>query len=108
MARPAKNAATLTSELTESAEPVVEKTADAAIQEEEKPAEKVTEKKKDVSNGMPFKVKDGVVSVVSVTRAGKTIFAVSGKAITFDADGKATVSVDDAMYLSKCSGFEFN
>jgi hypothetical protein len=43
---------------------------------------------------------DKPVVVVSEKRAGKTIFAKTGKPITFDENGRATVSADDARYLT--------
>ena len=39
------------------------------------------------------------VVIVSKKRAGQTIFAKSGKPITFDENGKATVSAVDGQYL---------
>lgn len=39
------------------------------------------------------------VTVVCQKRAGKTIFATTGRPITFDADGRATVSAADGNYL---------
>lgn len=39
------------------------------------------------------------VTVVCAKRAGKTIFAKTGKPITLDKDGKATVSAADGHYL---------
>jgi hypothetical protein len=46
------------------------------------------------------------VVVISETRKGKTIVAVTGKPITFDGEGKATVSQADARYLiESCPGF---
>ncbi|MDR2701092.1 MAG: hypothetical protein LBB72_01515 [Spirochaetaceae bacterium] len=47
----------------------------------------------------------GGVEVISTKRAGKTITAVTGKPITFDKDGKATVHPRDAEYLNTCPGF---
>ena len=47
------------------------------------------------------KVEEGKpVTVVCQKRAGKTIFAKTGKPITLDANGKATVSAADGFYLS--------
>jgi hypothetical protein len=43
---------------------------------------------------------DKPVVVVSKKRAGKTIYATTGKAITFDENGRATVSAEDARYLT--------
>jgi hypothetical protein len=40
------------------------------------------------------------VVVVSKKRAGRTIYAKTGKAITFDENGRATVSAEDAQYLT--------
>ncbi|WP_461246364.1 hypothetical protein [Treponema sp. R6D11] len=47
----------------------------------------------------------GVV-IKSAKRAGRTITAVTGKPITFDGEGKATVDPKDAEYLAGISGFE--
>jgi hypothetical protein len=47
----------------------------------------------------------GKVAVVSESRRGKTIFAVSGDPIVFDNEGKATVNEEDALYLKSCPGF---
>jgi hypothetical protein len=49
---------------------------------------------------------DGEVSVFSEKRKGKTITAVTGKPIVFDADGRAKVSQADADYLKTLPGFE--
>jgi hypothetical protein len=47
------------------------------------------------------KIEDGKpVTLVCQKRAGKTIFAKTGKPITFDANGRATVSAADGYYLS--------
>jgi hypothetical protein len=53
----------------------------------------------------PEKADSGGVEIVSTIRAGKTIIAVTGKPITFDKDGKATVHPRDAEYLNTCPGF---
>jgi hypothetical protein len=50
-------------------------------------------------------IRDNITSdkpavVVSKKRAGKTIYAKTGKPITFDGSGRATVSADDARYLT--------
>lgn len=58
-------------------------------------------------SGLPFEVRDGRVRVVSKQRAGKKITARTGEVISFDAEGKTTVRVDDALYLSKCPGISF-
>jgi len=39
------------------------------------------------------------MTIVCPKRAGKTIFAATGKPITFDANGRATVSAVDGYYL---------
>jgi hypothetical protein len=57
----------------------------------------------DNANGKPND--SGGVEVISTKRAGKTITAVTGKPITFDKDGKATVHPRDAEYLNTCPGF---
>ncbi len=109
MARPARNAATINTETKTTVAEVEETTATVETVEEVKGAEEVKAEVEETKpeNGMPFTVKDGKVKCVSEKRAGKTIFAITGAAITFDADGSATVSVEDAMYLSKCPGFNF-
>jgi hypothetical protein len=45
------------------------------------------------------------VTVVSDKRAGKTIFAKTGRPITFDEKGRATVSAEDGLYLENLPGF---
>jgi hypothetical protein len=47
----------------------------------------------------------GKAAVVSESRKGKTIIAVSGEPIVFDNEGKATVNEEDALYLKNCPGF---
>jgi hypothetical protein len=47
----------------------------------------------------------GKTAVVSESRKGKTIFAVSGEPIVFDNEGKAAVNEEDALYLKGCPGF---
>ncbi|MGP1459515.1 MAG: hypothetical protein ACTTKL_09425 [Treponema sp.] len=56
---------------------------------------------------LPFTVKDGMVEVVSVKRAGKSVYATTGNLITFDKDGKATVLLADALHFLNVPGFEF-
>ena len=56
---------------------------------------------------LPFVVKDGMVEVVSVKRAGKSVYATTGNLITFDKDGKATVLLADALHFLNVPGFEF-
>jgi hypothetical protein len=48
----------------------------------------------------------GKVAVVSESRKGKTIIAVSGEPIVFDNKGKATVNEEDALYLKQCPDFK--
>jgi len=47
------------------------------------------------------------ITVTSEKRKGKTIFAVSGKPIVFDNEGKAKVCKADAEYLKNCPRFTF-
>ena len=56
---------------------------------------------------LPFEVKDGMVEVVSVKRAGKSVYATTGNLITFDKDGNATVLLADALHFLNVPGFEF-
>ena len=56
---------------------------------------------------LPFEVKDGMVEVVSVKRAGKSVYATTGNLITFDKDGKATVLLADALHFLNVPGVEF-
>ena len=56
---------------------------------------------------LPFEVKDGMVEVVSVKRAGKSVYATTGNLITFDKDGKASVLLADALHFLNVPGFEF-
>jgi len=48
--------------------------------------------RENISEGKPM-------TIVCQKRAGKTIFAATGKPITFDANGRATVSAVDGYYL---------
>lgn len=59
------------------------------------------------NSGLPFNMKNGLVSVCSKTRSLKSITAKTGKVIQFDKDGNATVELEDALYLKGCNGFEF-
>ncbi len=59
------------------------------------------------TDDLPFEVKDGMVEVVSVKRAGKSVYATTGTLITFDKDGKATVLLADAQHFLNVPGFEF-
>jgi hypothetical protein len=45
------------------------------------------------------------VVVISEKRAGKTIFAITGKPIAFDEAGRATVSAEDGFYLRNLPGY---
>jgi len=56
---------------------------------------------------LPFEVKDGMVEVVSIKRAGKSVYATTGNLITFDKDGKASVLLADALHFLNVPGFEF-
>ena len=58
-------------------------------------------------SGLPFTVKDGLVEVVSKKRAGKSVYGATGKIVTFDADGNATVDLADALHFKNVPGFEF-
>ncbi len=78
------------------------------INQKQTDSEKKTEKNKaDKNSGLPFTVKDGVVEVVSVKRAGKSVIGASGEIIKFDNNGVAKVKLVDAMHFAKISGFEF-
>jgi hypothetical protein len=43
--------------------------------------------------------------IISMQRAGKTIFAKTGKPITFDEQGRATVDREDGLYLQEFPDF---
>ena len=45
------------------------------------------------------------VTIVSATRAGKTIIALEATPIVFDGEGKATVTVKEAKYLLTIPGY---
>lgn len=103
---------TKTTESTESTEPnadaeqgTVEAASNAEKQSDEnqKSENQIEEKK----SGLPFTVKDGLVEVVSKKRAGKSVYGATGKIVTFDADGKATVEIADALHFKNVPGFEF-
>ncbi len=65
------------------------------------------ETKTENKSGLPFTVKDGLVIVVSVKRAGKSVIGSSGDVIKFDDKGVATVKLEDALHFQKIPGFEF-
>lgn len=65
------------------------------------------ETKTENKSGLPFTVKDGLVTVVSVKRAGKSVIGSSGDVIKFDDKGVATVKLEDALHFQKIPGFEF-
>ena len=48
------------------------------------------------------------VTIVSATRAGKTIIALEKTPIVFDNEGKATVTVKEAKYLLTIPGYSIN
>lgn len=113
-ARPAKSTATIDTKSKNTAAEVRKTTVAVETEKVADKADKMKTEKEtaaadaaDKNNGLPFIVKDGKVSVLSERRAGKTVYAVSGTPIVFDAEGNATISVEDAMYLHKCPGFSF-
>ena len=58
--------------------------------------------------GLPFTVgSDGLVEVVSIKRAGKSVCGTTGEIVTFDENGKAKVSIEDALHFQQVPGFEF-
>lgn len=77
--------------------------AEKQTDENQKSENQIEEKK----SGLPFTVKDGLVEVVSKKRAGKSVYGATGKIVTFDADGKATVEIADALHFKNVPGFEF-
>ena len=59
-------------------------------------------------SGLPFTVgSDGLVEVVSIKRAGKSVCGTTGEIVTFDENGKAKVSIKDALHFQQVPGFEF-
>lgn len=59
-------------------------------------------------SGLPFTVgSDGLVEVVSIKRAGKSVCGTTGEIVTFDENGKAKVSIEDALHFQQVPGFEF-
>ena len=59
-------------------------------------------------SGLPFTVgSDGLVEVVSITRAGKSVCGTTGEIVTFDENGKAKVSIEDALHFQQVPGFDF-
>ena len=59
-------------------------------------------------SGLPFTVgSDGLVEVVSTKRAGKSVCGTTGEIVTFDENGKAKVSIEDALHFQQVPGFEF-
>lgn len=58
-------------------------------------------------SGLPFTVgSDGLVEVVSIKRAGKSVCGTTGEIVTFDENGKAKVSIEDALHFQQIPGFE--
>ena len=58
--------------------------------------------------GLPFTVgSDGLVEVVSIKRAGKSVCGTTGEIVTFDENGKAKVSIEDALHFQQVPGFDF-
>lgn len=103
---------TKTTESTESTEPNAD--AEQGTVAAASNAEKQTDENQNGGNqieenksGLPFTVKDGLVEVVSKKRAGKSVYGATGKIVTFDADGKATVELADALHFKNVPGFEF-
>lgn len=93
-------------------EPVTDNTVAGEVKpveaKENKPVEVEQEEKKDPGMAKnKMKVINGRVKVESKKRAGKTVVAVSGEAITFDKDGLADVAEQDAIYLATIPGFNF-
>ena len=79
---------------------------------ESAPPQGATEEKGEAPSGegekdkpLPSEGKGGV-AIFSENRKGKTIVAVTGKPIVFDADGNAKASQADAEYLKGIPGFE--
>ena len=66
---------------------------------------KNTEKKAVVSDLSKMADTDKV-TIVSESRAGKTVIGVEPTPVVFDADGKAEVSVKEAKYFLTIPGFE--
>jgi|GEM_PF-5546758 len=59
-------------------------------------------------SGLPFTVgSDGLVEVVSIKRAGKSVCGTTGEIVTFDENGKAKVSIEDALHFQQVPGFDF-
>lgn len=60
------------------------------------------------TSNKPFAVgDDGLVKVVSVKRAGKSVVGTTGDIVTFDANGVARVKPEDALHFAKVPGFSF-
>ena len=59
-------------------------------------------------SGLPFTVgSDGLVEIVSTKRAGKSVCGTTGEIVTFDENGKAKVSIEDALHFQQVPGFDF-
>lgn len=59
-------------------------------------------------SGLPFTVgSDGLVEAVSIKRAGKSVCGTTGEIVTFDENGKAKVSIEDALHFQQVPGFDF-
>ena len=92
---------------TEEKAAAAEKAAEAAEKSAESGSKAESEPAAEKAGGLPFTAKDGRATVVSKARAGKKIIAKTGEVIEFDAEGKASVRAEDALYLSAIAGFEF-
>jgi hypothetical protein len=79
--------------------------ADIPPDESDPKGEASTDPEPGAGDNPPVPPAPGKVAVVSESRKGKTIFAVSGEPIVFDNEGKATVNEEDALYLKNCPGF---
>jgi len=86
-------------------------TEEKAVEKTETPVEKTVKNtesgKTDGLNGLPFKVEDGLVTVISKKRAGKAVYGTTGDIVKFDENGIAKVKLEDALHFQQIPGFEF-
>ena len=86
-------------------------TEEKAVEKTETPVAETVEStesgKTDGLNGLPFKVEDGLVTVISKKRAGKSVYGTTGDIVKFDENGIAKVKLEDALHFQQIPGFEF-
>jgi hypothetical protein len=99
--------ATMAKDETEKAEVKTESVKEE-VKAETQEAETKNEEKDESKSGLPFSVgSDGLVTVMSEKRAGKSVIGVTGDVVTFDKDGIAKARVEDALHFQRIPDFTF-